>query len=132
MNAQTKSSFKERHTLEERIKLYQTKQLAYPSKILIILEQFIDSSSTSQLQQQHIIKRCAADPEQLMVTFEGDISLLFKKKIPKAQHISLFFFINNVLPQKDQTMGQLQKKMQDQEDGFLYIQVKSLETLGSL
>ncbi|CAD8151094.1 unnamed protein product [Paramecium octaurelia] len=124
MNAQTKSSFKERHTLEERIKLYQTKQLAYPSKILIILEQFIDSSSTSQL--------CAADPEQLMVTFEGDISQLFKKKMSKAQHISLFFFINNVLPQKDQTMGQLQKKMQDQEDGFLYIQVKSLETLGSL
>ncbi|CAD8057498.1 unnamed protein product [Paramecium primaurelia] len=124
MNAQIKSSFKERHSLEERKKLFQTRQLVHPSKILIILEQFLDSSSTSQL--------CAADPEQLMVNFEADISKLFKKKIPKTQHISLFFFINNVLPQKDQTMGQLYKKMQDQEDGFLYIQVKSLETLGSL
>ncbi|CAD8166018.1 unnamed protein product [Paramecium pentaurelia] len=124
MNAQIKSSFKERHSLEERKKLFQTRQLVHPSKILIILEQFLDSSSTSQL--------CAADPEQLMVNFEADISKLLKKKIPKTQHISLFFFINNVLPQKDQTMGQLYKKMQDQEDGFLYIQVKSLETLGSL
>ncbi|CAD8067575.1 unnamed protein product [Paramecium sonneborni] len=124
MNIYTKSIFKERHTLEERKKLYNTKQIIHPAKILIILEQFIDSISSFQL--------CAADPEQLMITFEADMKKILQKNTSKTKYISLFFFIDNILPQKDQTLGQLQQKMRDKDDGFLYMQVKSLETLGSL
>ncbi|CAD8063659.1 unnamed protein product [Paramecium sonneborni] len=124
MYVQTKSQFKVNHSLEERKRIYSKKQIIHPTKILIILEQFIDNSASYQL--------CLADPDQLMINFEAEMNQQIKKKIPKAKNISLFFFINKALPQKDFTMGQLQQKMQDKEDGFLYVQVKSLETLGSL
>lgn len=42
MNAQTKPLFKERHSLEERKKLFQERQLLHPLKVLIILEHLFD------------------------------------------------------------------------------------------
>ena len=113
-------SFKEKHTIDKRIKESEKIRKKYPDRIPVICEK----NEKSKIQD--IDKKKYLVPHDLTI---GQFVYVIRKKIKLKPEKAIFIFVNNKLPSPNLLMSNIYKDHKD-EDGFLYLTYSSENTFG--
>jgi GABA(A) receptor-associated protein len=114
------SNFKKSKTENERLTESSKIIERYPDRIPIIVEK--DKKSKIK----DIDKNKFLVPNDMTL---GQFMYVIRKRIKLDSTEALFFFVNNVLCNNTQTLGEIYKTYKD-KDGFLYILYNSENTFG--
>ena len=114
------SNFKKSKSLNERITESSKIIERYPDRIPIIVEK--DKKSKIR----DIDKNKFLVPNDMTL---GQFMYVVRKRIKLDPTEALFFFVNNILCNNTQTLGEIYKTYKD-KDGFLYILYTSENTFG--
>ncbi|MFH4978936.1 hypothetical protein AB6A40_005645 [Gnathostoma spinigerum] len=106
-----KWNYKEENSFEKRRAEGEKIRKKYPDRIPVIVERAPESHLPNLEKKKYLV------PSDLTV---GQFYFLIRKRISLRPEDTLFFFVNNEIPQTMTTMGQLYQDLHE-EDQFLYI-----------
>jgi GABA(A) receptor-associated protein len=116
-------SFKECNGLEKRLKEFSRIKEKHPDRYPVIVEKFTGEKNLEFFAKNKYI--VTGD------TTVGQLMYMVRRNIALRPHISLFIFINNILPPANMQIGDLYDMHKD-EDGFLYTVVTCEGTFGNI
>uniref|UniRef100_A0A0N4ZJR9 Gamma-aminobutyric acid receptor-associated protein n=1 Tax=Parastrongyloides trichosuri TaxID=131310 RepID=A0A0N4ZJR9_PARTI len=116
-----KWAYKDENPFERRLAEGKKIRNKYPDRIPVIVEKAPSSRLKDLDKKKYLV------PSDLTV---GQFYFLIRKRIQLRPEESLFFFVNNVIPQTMTTMGQLYRD-HFEEDLFLYIAYNDESVYGS-
>ena len=132
MNNSQQTSFKKRHTFQERMEKSKKQMAANPGKIVIIVEKHpksvLPTLTNPRYWNHHRRFLCEKEYKFNM------IKNMIEKKIKESGNSdmkgkqSFFIFIKGTFPNPESTMVEIYDKYKD-EDGFLYMQYGDQESL---
>lgn len=112
-------SFEKSVSFENRCKESKKVLTKYPNRIPIIVE-----SNDNKL--PIIDKKKFLVPNDITV---GQFQYIIRKRIQLQPEVALFFYINNIIPSTNSTMGQIYNEYKN-DDNFLYIIYQGENTFG--
>uniref|UniRef100_A0AC34QPS0 Uncharacterized protein n=1 Tax=Panagrolaimus sp. JU765 TaxID=591449 RepID=A0AC34QPS0_9BILA len=116
-----KWTYKEENTFDKRRAEGEKIRRKYPDRIPVIVERAPNSNLRDLDKKKYLV------PSDLTI---GQFYFLIRKRIQLSPQESLFFFVNNIIPQTMTTMGQLYQDHHE-EDLFLYIAYSEESVYGS-
>lgn len=113
--------FKNKHTLDSRIKEASRIRIKYPNRIPVICEVRKSDNENMPLDKNKYLV-----PSDLTV---GQFVYVIRKRIKLTPEKAIFVFINGNLPPPSSLMSQIYEEYKD-DDGFLYMMASSESTFG--
>ena len=118
---QINNSFKEKFSLEDRIKEAGNIKKKYPDRIPVIIERGINNPDVDYIDKNKFLV-----PNDLCVT---QLLYVIRKRIKVNSEKALFIFCNGKIPTGTLPLSVLYNENKD-DDGFLYIKYTSENTFG--
>jgi GABA(A) receptor-associated protein len=113
--------FRERHTFERREELCKKMMEKHTDRIPVIVEKFSGDKNLPFFSKH----RYMVLPNSTI----GQLTFIVRESVQLKSFLSIFMFINNILPPHNIKMNELYNLYKD-PDGFLYITVSSESAFG--
>lgn len=114
------SSFKNKHTFEQRQKDFLRVNEKYPTRVPVIVEKSLNSKIT----ETDKIKFLVPDDQTI-----GQFIYIIRKRIKLSPNEAIFVFVNNTLPRTSDLLKTVYNENKD-ADGFLYLTYSGENTFG--
>lgn len=117
-----KKSFKEQTNFEQRKAEAERIRKKYPDRIPVIVERAKDTSLPELDKSKYLV------PNDITI---GQFIYVIRNRIKLKPEKAIYIFINNTIPPTSSLMSRIYNEYMN-EDGFLYMQITSENTFGSM
>eukprot|EP00211_Chloroparvula_japonica_P013472 CAMPEP_0119130708 /NCGR_PEP_ID=MMETSP1310-20130426/8506_1 /TAXON_ID=464262 /ORGANISM="Genus nov. species nov., Strain RCC2339" /LENGTH=121 /DNA_ID=CAMNT_0007121237 /DNA_START=113 /DNA_END=478 /DNA_ORIENTATION=- len=120
--ADSNKTFKEQHPYQKRVEVAAKIRQKYPDRLPVIVEKAPGSKAPDIDKRKYLV------PVDITI---GNFYTEIRNHIKIDANMSIFLFVNNVIPPTPAPMFQIYDQYKD-DDGFLYIQYTDENTFGCL